>query len=213
MLTKRYLASTKNLGDILKKIVDGVAPAKFTTEHLKSIGFASSGDRALIPLLKDLGFLTGDGSPMNRYHEYRDRSRSKAVMAEALREGYDDVFHIREVPTEADRSAVEGLFKSKHNSTDRVAQLQAMTFYALLKHADMKAGAGGARVPENLIRPEEPQSGGPQQMDPHPEGESGLSGARLTTELHYTIQVHLPATKDIEVFNAIFRSLRENLLS
>lgn len=44
MLTKRYLVTTKNLNPILKKIVDGVAPAKFTTEHLKSIGFGSSND-------------------------------------------------------------------------------------------------------------------------------------------------------------------------
>jgi hypothetical protein len=30
--------------------------------------------------------------------------------------------------------------------------------------------------------------------------------------LHYNIQIHLPATKDIEVFNAIFKSLKEHLL-
>ena len=30
--------------------------------------------------------------------------------------------------------------------------------------------------------------------------------------LHYNIQIHLPATKDIEVYNAIFRSLKEHLL-
>ena len=29
--------------------------------------------------------------------------------------------------------------------------------------------------------------------------------------LHYNIQVHLPATKDIEVYNAIFKSLKEHL--
>lgn len=28
---------------------------------------------------------------------------------------------------------------------------------------------------------------------------------------HYNIQIHLPATTDISVFNAIFRSLKENL--
>jgi hypothetical protein len=30
--------------------------------------------------------------------------------------------------------------------------------------------------------------------------------------LSYTINLNLPATTEIEVFNAIFRSLRENLL-
>jgi hypothetical protein len=208
MLTKRYLLSTKNLSPILNKIIDGVAPPKFNLEHLKSISFASSTDRGIIPLLKDLGFLSADGAPLPRYHNYRDRSRSKAVMAEALREAYEDVFHIREVPTDGDRSAVEGLFKSKHNSTDKVAQLQAMTFYALLKLADMKAPATAHIVPESVRRDADSEVPKPEDA-PLPEPPS----SRLSTELHYTIQVHLPATKDIEVFNAIFRSLRENLLS
>jgi len=39
--------------------------------------------------------------------------------------------------------------------------------------------------------------------------------AELPTGLNlgYTINLHLPATSDIAVFNAIFKSLRENLLS
>jgi Family of unknown function (DUF5343) len=210
MLTKRYLLSTKNLNDILNKIVEGVAPPKFTTEHLKSLGFASSSDRSIIPLLKDLGFLAADGTPTARYQDYRNRSRSKAVMAEALRDAYEDVFHIREVPTPADRDAVKGLFKSKHNSTDRVAELQAMTFFALLPMADLKAKPSGPKVPDSIKREVadgETGDGAKGGDQPPP------SLRQLTTELHYTIQVHLPATKEIEVYNAIFRSLRENLLS
>jgi hypothetical protein len=30
--------------------------------------------------------------------------------------------------------------------------------------------------------------------------------------LHYNIQIHLPATKDVEVYNAIFKSLKDHLL-
>lgn len=213
MLTSRYLASTKNLGEVLQKLVDGVAPEKFTTEHLKSIGFASSNDRALIPLLKDLGFLSPDGVPTARYHAYRDKSRSRAVLAEGVRDAYADVFHIREVPTSADRPAVEGIFKTKHNSTDKVAQMQAMTFFALLKYADLKAPpTKPPTVPLNV-----------QRSDPHitvttPDEDGNETpprsqGGQVSAELHYTIQIHLPATKEIEVFNAIFRSLRENLLS
>lgn len=211
MLTSRYLTSTKNLDAILGKIVDGVAPAKFTTEHLKSIGFGASTDRAFIPLMKDLGFLSPDGVPTPRYHAYRDKSRSKAVLADGMKEAYEDVFHIREVPTLSDRPAVEGLFKSKHNSTEKVAQLQAMTFYALLKNADLKAASGKASVlPPNV-----------QREDPNPDKPAVVGNempmltqtGRVSAELHYTIQIHLPATKDIEVFNAIFRSLRENLLT
>ena len=30
--------------------------------------------------------------------------------------------------------------------------------------------------------------------------------------LHYNIQIHLPATKDVEVYNAIFKSLKDHLI-
>jgi hypothetical protein len=195
---------------MLNKIVDGVAPPKFTIDHLKSIGFSSSNDRAIIPLLKDLGFLSADGTPLPRYHTYRDRSRSKAVLAEALRDAYEDVFHIREMPTTADRAAIEGLFKSRHNSSDVVAQRQASTFLALLKAADLKATSPSPAILDSSPKEMKPV----QERNEQPNGARTASELRqLTTELHYTIQVHLPATKDIEVFNAIFRSLRENLLS
>jgi hypothetical protein len=84
-----------------------------------------------------------------------------------------------------------------------------MTFFALLKAADLKSTS---QAPTILAAPkvEQPE----REHIEEPNGVPAASELRqLTTELHYTIQVHLPATKDIEVFNAIFRSLRENLLS
>lgn len=62
MLTARYMNGIKNLPAIMQQIVSGAAPDKFNVEHLKGLGFKSSGDRAIIPLLKDLGFLTPDGT-------------------------------------------------------------------------------------------------------------------------------------------------------
>jgi Family of unknown function (DUF5343) len=96
------MTSVKNLAKIMEKIVEGTAPKKFTISHLKSLGFTSSNDVGVIGLLKDPGFLSQDGMPTQRYHDYRDKSRSKAVMADALREAYEDLFHINEKPTSAE---------------------------------------------------------------------------------------------------------------
>lgn len=207
MLTSRYLTSLANLPKIMAKIVEGTAPEKFNREHLAGIGFGGSNDRAVIPLLKDLGFLSPDGTPTARYHAYRDKSRSKVVMGKALLEAYKDLFTINENPTERDREAIEGKFKSTHNATDRVAKQQASTFLTLLKLADLKGAREGGVAPP----PDEPA---PEEVELEPEvkrteilpkpGELGL---------RYSIEVHLPPTKDIEVYNAIFKSLREHLLA
>jgi len=204
MLTKRYMTSVKNLPKIMEKIVEGTAPKKFTIAHLKSLGFTSSNDVGVIGLLKDLGLLSQDGTPTQRYHDYRDKSRSKAVMADALHEAYEDLFHINEKPTSADRVAIEGKFKSVHNATDRIAAEQAKTFEALLKLADLD---GSKQVSKK--KTEEPKGTGEAKTKPSDEGSGALSHF---TGLRYNVEIHLPATKDVEVYNSIFKALKEHLL-
>jgi len=205
VLTSRYMNGLKNLPAIMQQIVSGAAPEKFNVEHLKGLGFKSSGDRAIIPLLKDLGFLTSDGTPTPRYLAYRDPSKSKAVLGEALREAYGDLFLINDNLSQNDRVAIEGKFKSTANSTERVAELQAGTFLALLKLADISKKDGAAPAPA-------PQPPPPEKIEEETSG-GGVIHQRVSgLDLRYTIEVHLPPTKDIEVFNAIFKSLRQNLM-
>jgi len=207
MLTDRYLASVKNLGAIFEQIVKGTAPQVFNVEHLAGVGFGSSTDRAVVPLLKTLGFLTEGGQPTQRYLDYRAGGQSaKAVLGEALLDAYEDIFHVNANPADADRETIRGKFKSAHNVTDRVAEMQAMTFFALLKMADLDAGRRrkmpGASAA--IINAASTSAGEKSEASgvAHPTG----------VGLNYNIQVHLPATKDIEVYNAIFKSLRENLI-
>ena len=54
-LSNAYVQVTGRLGDVFARIADGQAPEKFTIQHLKDLGFASSSFRAIIPLLKSLG--------------------------------------------------------------------------------------------------------------------------------------------------------------
>jgi hypothetical protein len=198
------MTSVKNLPAIMSKIIEGTAPDKFTVSHLKGLGFKSSNDQGVIPLLKDLGFLTGDGAPTQRYQDYRDRSKSKAVMAEGLREAYGDIFHINERPTEADRTAIEGKFKSVHNTTDRLAKEQTKTFYALLELADLDAKNAAKESKKEHADKSETKGKREAPSDELPQFNIG--------GLRYNIEIHLPATKDPEVFNAIFKSLKEHLL-
>jgi hypothetical protein len=193
---------TGNVSKILDKIIEGTPPSKFTQAHLKSLGFSSSGDRGILPILKTIGFLTSDGTPTERYKAYRDKSKSKEVLGIALKETYASLFQINENLSEADRVAIEGKFKSEGGLDERKAQLAAATFLAFWKLADHKATAGSLRTIDEEFNSNGDDAGG---NPPNP-------GRKFTTGLHYNIEIHLPATKDIEVFNAIFRALRENLL-
>jgi hypothetical protein len=156
-------------------------------------------------------------------------------LAEAIREGYEDLFHISERPTAGDRAAIEGKFKSVHNATDRVAAEQAKTFYALLALADLDGAskskpqerrAAGRDADQTAVdeegdaheeddeQKEKPRHRKKARREAQPDGED-LEGAGMRPTfagLRYNIEVHLPATKDVEVYNAIFKSLKEHLL-
>lgn len=200
-MTGRYLTSGKNIKAIFEKIQHGVPPDKFNNDHLKAIGFTSSNDRAVVPLLKDLGFLTGDGTPTQRYRDFRDQARSRSIMAEALREAYPDLFVINENLTKNDKEAILGRFKSVHDSSDSVADAQARTFLSILELADLKA------QPTVKVTPD------PAQVAAVPSPLNTDSASTLNNlPLTYRFEIQLPPTKDVEVFRAIFRAMREELI-
>jgi hypothetical protein len=204
-LASTYVQAINRIPDIFNKIRDGQAPEQVTQQLLKDWGFSSSNDRAFLAFLKAIGFLSPDGKPTPRYHSYRDHSRSKEVMAEALREAYSDLFLIKANPTNADRVAIEGKFKSFHNTSENVAQLMAKTFFALLALADISA------APKLAVKHESKANEDPPAAPPTPP-DKGI-GSKIPAGLHYNIQIHLPATKDVEVYNAIFKSLKEHLIA
>jgi hypothetical protein len=196
------LVAQKNIPAVFEAIVDGAVPEKFTVAHLKALGFGSSNDRGFLPLLKELGFLSSDGTPTQRYRDYRDRTRSRRVLGDAIRDVYGDLFLINELgPGKSDREAIEGRFRSTHASNDHVASLQAATYLSLKELADF-----GKSSSPLAIKKENPtdQAGAI--------GVSLINTAKRQIDFRYTIEVHLPATKDQEVYNAIFRSMKEHLL-
>lgn len=212
-LANAYTIATSRIPDLFTKIRDGQAPDQFTLQLLKDWGFQSSNDRAFLPLLKALGFLSPDGKPTALYHEYRDHSRSKKVMGRALRQSYGDIFLIKEHPTPADKEAIQGKFKSFHNASDLVAGLMAKTFLSLLSLADLTPDTPS----KNETRVETKKNTGEESKNEGGDKQNGSSGNRSSTGqapgLHYNIQIHLPATKDVEVYNAIFKSLKDHLLA
>ena len=201
-LSSSYTQAYGKLGDFFGKIRDGQAPSQFTHQLLKDLGFKSNNHRPYIPIMKALGFLSPDGKPTQRYFHYRDHSKSKRVMGDGLKEAYSDIFLIKENPTKADKDVIEGKFKSYHNTSDTVAKHMTSTFFALLALVDF----GGAVQSEmnNSDTSEETLAGN----DTPP---AITHSNNLATGLHYNIQIHLPATKDVEVYNAIFKSLKEHL--
>jgi hypothetical protein len=197
-----YLTSTKNLGAILTQMQKGGIPQRVTYEYLKQLGFPSSNDRPIIPVLKALGFLDVNGVPQDRYRRFKDATQAKRVMAEGMREAYSDVFAIDEKANMLDHERLKGMFGRLSGKGDAVTEKMASTFKALAERADFSAPAVA----------ETPETPDPKLPDPSPDGHTPKTEIQ-TLSLRHDVHVHLPVSEDIKVYDAIFRSLRENLLS
>jgi hypothetical protein len=199
------------IAKFLETLRGGTAPPTFTRQFLKDIGFKSSNHHQFIPLLKGLGFLTADGTPTERYKQFLDASRWKKVLAEAVRDAYGDIFVLKAKPANSDLSMIAGKYKSTYNMSDTAADRAARTFLALLNLADHDTLYGSAETASATAPNDDAPDANPV-VPPEMVSAEANKTARAGLGLHYNIQIHLPATKDIEVYNAIFKSLREHLI-
>lgn len=198
-----YLLSAGNVPAVFEKMRNAGTPPKFTLDFLsKTLGFASSQDRGIPKILKRLGFLSQDGVPTQRYNEYKSASLGGRVLAQGLREGWNDLFLANQRVHELSTSEIADICKSVTGSGDSAAKKMASTFLALAKLADW-TGVEDEAMPVGADE-EAPAS----NSTPH-DVTAKLAG---TIGLHQDIHIHLPPTSDVSVYRAIFQALREELM-
>ncbi len=206
VLSENYLMTTKNLEAFFNAVLTAQAPKNFTQKFLEQLEFRSSNDRLFLGLLKSLGFLDANGVPTDKYFKFLDQSISKKVLSESIMEAYSDLFSINKKAYELSVTDVKNKFKTltQGSKSDNVLNLMANTFVALCKYADWDSS-------NSVKTREEPKS----EKNVEKIGQEIKIGEKrndLRPELHYNIQIHLPESRDVAVYDALFRSLKEHLL-
>ena len=206
-----YVNGYGGIPQLFSRIKEAAVPPKFTQDFMNSmLDLRSSSYRAMIPLLKRLGFIDQANVPTQAYKDFREDSRSGTIMAERLRDAYKALFAAHEYAHKLEKKDLQAKLKSLLGvaEDDTTVPLVASTFLELSKLA-----AWTGTAPKSKKEPEEPQSrsvaaavAGKQERESKQEATDG------SFRIGYTINLNLPATTEIEVFNAIFKSLRENLL-
>lgn len=207
-LTNAYLTSTKNLEPVINAVLTAKAPDRFTYKFLEDLGFKSSNDRLYINLFKALGLLDESGSPTERYYRFLDQGIYKEVLAEGIREAYEDLFNIninaQSLPTDEVKNKLRTLTQGQ--KTEKVISLMAMTFSALCSIADWNEKENKTKIVEIQTKEEV------KSQEPKPVEEKIISNSKKEKlELHYDIQIHLPETRDESVYDAIFSSMKKHL--
>ncbi len=202
-----YVNAYNGIPTLFQKIKTAAVPPKFTVDFLgTALDMKSSSYRAMIPLLKKLGFIDPSNVPTQAYKDFREDSLSGTVMAERLKEAYKSLFQANEYAWKLNKDDLTAKLKSLTGTAedDQYIPSVAGTFLALSKLAKWEGGTSKKKE---------------SATDDAEKGASGSGGLKRDEEfadgrlrLSYTINLNLPATTEIEVFNAIFKSLRDNLL-
>ncbi len=207
------MAQTKNppfmnayglIEKILRKIKDAKTPDRFTQDYLKTVlGFKTGSAKAFIPLAKRLGLINSDGTPTELYKKFRNPKVSKEAMAHAIRKGYSDLFTSNEYVYKLEDKELEGLIKQITGLDKSTTTLPSIcgTFQALKDFADFEKDEDIPDKKDEKKKDDEKKA--PPLSVPQEDVKLNLS---------YSINLVLPKTDDISVFNAIFKSLKENLL-
>lgn len=183
------------------------APDKFTTKFMADLGFTSSNDRQFVNVLKAIGFLDDSGTPTERYFKFLDQSFSKQMVAEGIKEAYADLFALNTSANKMTKAEVEGKFKTLTNGSKENATIgyMASTFINLCGYADWTEV-------QNTLSQNQSQNTDPVKNEndkvPTP---ITLSREGNCIDLNYDIHIHLPATRDQAVYDALFASLTKHL--
>lgn len=195
-----YTTNTGNLKKFLESIPKTGVPSKVTQDYLTKIGYKSSNDRGIINVLRFIGFLQSDGSPTEKYRQFRNTDTSRAVMAECLTTSYSDLFHTYPNAHEKDDESLVNFMRSTSDVKPETLSYSVRTFKVLCSFADFakigildNRGSPGPSTSKDTVKPTN-TFGDPPFV------------------LNVNVQITLPETKDHEVYEKIFQSLRKHLL-
>jgi len=202
-----YVTVAGSIVKILEKIKEAQTPEIFSQDFLKTkLGFNGGNYMTFISWAKKTGLLNSDGTPTQLYKQFRNPTTSGSSLASALKIGYSELYSRNEYCHILDRKAFKGLVMEATGESHDSAKVEKIiaTFFNAKALADFEA--------KPLEAKEKPYK--EPKVDPEiPTIKEKSDIKKINLGLNYTINLVLPKTDDPAIYNAIFKSLKDNLLN
>ena len=201
-----YTTTPGKFKEILESIIRAERPPKFSGDFMESVlGFSGGSARSVPPILKRMRYLTSDGTPTELYAKFKSDSARSGAALEGLRAAFSEIFRKNEYAHKAPEGSVKDIIVeiTGLNKSDGVLRAIYGTFDALRSY-----------VSANEVLPKGSDNRGDADDEvADTEVLRHAGGAALKPlGLTYNINIVLPETTNVQVFNAIFESVRRNLL-
>lgn len=197
-----YMQAPGSLLKILDKIKEAGTPENFNPDFLSTkLGFKGGNYRTFISFAKKLGLLNSDGTPTQLYKKFRNPTTSKGSIAQALKIGYNELYSRNEYCHVLSKKDFKGLVMEATGEPQdsKIVELIVSSFFNAKTYADFEESS--PEVSDEAIVEKAVDAKAAESHE-----------KKINLGLNYTINLVLPKTDDPAVYNAIFKSLRENLL-
>lgn len=206
-----YVTSPGNIDKALAGIKRAAVPDRVSQDFVKTILKIPGGSGAqMTSFMRKIGLSNTDGTPSELYKKFRNPTESAAAAAAILRHGYSALYVRNEFAHELPDEALLGLIMEETGQPHDASgvKLTHACFKHLRAFADFSSPVHAPATPPPNSTPALPDrafdQSQPTRQSPTPQS--------LGLNLGYTINLNLPATSDPEVFDAIFKSLKQHLL-
>jgi hypothetical protein len=196
-----YTTTPSKIPPFFEKLRAAGKPEKVTLKTIESLGFKSTNDRALLPILKGLGFVDGSGTPTQRWAAFR--SNHKVALAEGIREHYAKLFSLYPDAYQKDNEALHSFFSS-HTSVGEVAlKYMIGTFKTLcsLSAFDQQPSAASPIAATTAL-------GTPAAVAHSQPVVTSTPGWTV----NINVQLTLPENADSKTFDEFFKAMKKSLL-
>lgn len=217
------------IGHLRKKF-----PTTVTSETVKKLALASNNESYVINALQFIGVIDEKGNRTDRGHEVLllgDDQFSKGFEA-LLKEAYHDLFDLRgEAAWTMSKTDLTTYFRTTDKTSDVIGGRQAGVFLMFRELAGYKStneGIPASTSPKSkTAQSRNPSARTVQAKKSVSKGKVGMTTTTATTSqpigngsdgrrdmaLTVRIEINLPASGTQETYDAIFKSIRENLLN
>jgi hypothetical protein len=205
-----YVNATGTLKSVFDKIKEAATPPRFTQDYIVTkLGFSKSGSTlAMIPFLKKIGFIGSDGIPTEIYEKFRspNEKNSGLALAKAIKIGYSELYerneyfhNLNKIELKNFLIEVTGADPKSRSIVSLVNTIEILKSMAVFDVVEDKKETSPKLTVEKETKPS-------YSASPNKEKDLGFN-------ISYTINLNLPETSDITVFDAIFKSLKEHILT
>lgn len=196
-----YTTTPGKLKSALEALIAAERPETFNKSYIETYLGVTGGSAAPIPsIMKRVDFISPDGRPTDWYAKFQTASGRPEAALHGLKKAFAEIFK---------KNAFAHSLQE-----DKVKEI-IVEITGLVKNDPIVGQIYGTFDAFRSFVPADYVGGNPGREDSNDREDGGDAGGLAGAKglgLSYHINIVLPETKDIAVYNAIFQSLRANLL-